>query len=93
MASEFIEGLKRAVIDYDSEAAADWAQKAVVSEVAPIKALEALTEAIRYVGDRFGEGELWLPDLVGAAEAVQAAMPLIEAELSRTPGLSDSRRV
>jgi methanogenic corrinoid protein MtbC1 len=54
VASEVIEGLKRAVIDYDSEAALNWAQKAVVSGVAPIKALEVLTEAIRHVGDRFG---------------------------------------
>jgi len=91
--SEVIEGLKRAVIDYDSEAALNWAQKAVASEVAPVKALDALTEGIRYVGDRFGQGELWLPDLVGAAEAMQAAMPVIEAELSRTGIKRQSRGV
>jgi methanogenic corrinoid protein MtbC1 len=93
VASEVIEGLKRAVIDYDSEAAVNWAQKAIVSEVAPIRALEALTEAIRYVGDRFGDGELWLPDLVGAAEAMQSAMPIIEAELSRTGVKRESQGV
>ena len=56
MTSEVIEVLKRAVIGYDSEAALNWAQKAVAAEVAPIKALDALTEGIRYVGDRFGQG-------------------------------------
>jgi corrinoid protein of di/trimethylamine methyltransferase len=84
MALEVIEGLKRAVIEYDAEGAAGWARKAVAEGVAPVKAMEALTEAIRQVGDRFGKGELWLPDLVGAADAMQAAMPIIEEELKKT---------
>ncbi len=84
MALELIEGLKSAVIEYDAEGAADWARKAVAEGVAPVKAVEALTEAIRQVGGRFGRGELWLPDLVGAADAMQAAMPIIEEELKKT---------
>jgi len=83
MATEIIENLKRAVIEYDGQSAASWAQKAVEEKVEPLKMLEALTGAIRQVGDRFGKGELWLPDLVGAADAMQAAMPIVEAELGR----------
>jgi corrinoid protein of di/trimethylamine methyltransferase len=90
MAFEVIEGLKRAVIEYDSEGAAGWARRAVVEGVAPIKAMEALTEAIRQVGDRFGKGELWLPDLVGAADAMQAAIPIIEEELKKTGAKRES---
>jgi len=86
MALEVIESLKRAVIEFDAEGAAGWARKAVAEGVAPVKAMEALTEAIRQVGDRFGKGELWLPDLVGAADAMQAAMPVIEEELKKTGG-------
>jgi len=93
MASEIIEGLKQAVINYDSQAAATFAKKAAVARVAPIKALEALTEAIKQVGDRFGAGELWLPDLVGAADAMQAAMPIIEEELSRAGVKRESQGV
>jgi len=55
----------------------------VEEKVDPIKALDAMTESIRQVGDRFGKGELWLPDLVGAADAMQAAMPIIEEEFKR----------
>jgi corrinoid protein of di/trimethylamine methyltransferase len=90
MALEVIEGLKRAVIEYDAEGAAGWARKAVAEGVAPLKAMEALTEAIRQVGDRFGKGELWLPDLVGAADAMQAAMPVIEEELKKTGAKRES---
>jgi corrinoid protein of di/trimethylamine methyltransferase len=84
MGLETLENLKRAVIEYDTEGAASWAREIVKKKVEPIKALDALTETIRQVGDRFGRGELWLPDLVGAAEAMQAAMPILEEELKKT---------
>jgi len=84
MIVETLENLKRAVIECDAEAAANWARKAVETKIDPLKAADALTEAIRQVGDRFGRGELWLPDLVGAADAMQAAMPILEEELKRT---------
>jgi methylmalonyl-CoA mutase cobalamin-binding domain/chain len=83
MEAEVLEGLKKAVVEYDSGAAANWAQKAVEEKVDPIKALGALTEAIRQVGDGFGRGDLWLPDLVGAADALQSAMPILEEEIKR----------
>ena len=84
MAVETLENLKRAIIEYDAEAAADWARKALNNKVAPITAMNAVTEAVREVGDRFGKGELWLPDLVGAADAMQAAMHILEAEIKRS---------
>ena len=84
MALETLENLKRAVVEYDTEGAASWAKKVVEEKVDPVTALDALTETIKQVGDRFGRGELWLPDLVGAADAMQAAMPIIEEELKKT---------
>ena len=84
MALETLENLKRAVVEYDTEGAASWARKAVEAKVDPVKALDTLTEAIRQVGDGFGRGDLWLPDLVGAADAMQAATPILEEELQRT---------
>ena len=83
MAVEIIENLKKAVLEYDAQGAALWATKAVEEKVDPIKALDALTEAVRRVGDGFGRGELWLPDLVGAADAMKSAMPIIEKEIRR----------
>ena len=83
MESEILEGLKRAVLEYDGEGAADWARKAVEEKMDPLEALDALTGAIRQVGEGFGKGELWLPDLVGAADAMKKAMPIVEEEISR----------
>jgi methanogenic corrinoid protein MtbC1 len=83
MEVEILENLKKSVLDYDSKGAANWARKAVEEKVDPINALDAMKKAISQVGDGFGKGELWLPDLVGAADAMTAATPIIEEEIKR----------
>jgi len=84
MEAEILENLGKAVKDYDTAGAARWATTAMENEIDPLKALDVLTEAIREVGDAFGAEECFLPELVGAAEALQAAMPIIEEELHAT---------
>jgi methanogenic corrinoid protein MtbC1 len=76
-----LENLAKAIHDYDLQAAVRWAEAAREQEIDPLKALDALTLAIREVGDAFGAGECFLPELVSAAEAMQAAMPIIETQL------------
>ena len=82
-ASEILHGLGQAVFDYDPEAAADWARQAVTEKLDPLVALAALTDAIRQVGDGFARCDLFLPDLVGAADALQSAMPIVEEAIRR----------
>lgn len=84
--TEILEKLKKAVIEYDGEAAASWARNALEEGIDPIKALDALTEALKQVGDGYGRGELWLPDLVGAASAMTSATPIIEEGIKATGG-------
>ncbi len=81
--NEILESLKKAITEYDSQRAATLAKEVVEKQIDPMAALDAMTEAIRHVGDGFGKGELWLPDLVGAADAMSTAMPIIEEELER----------
>ena len=49
----------------------------------PILAANALTEAIREVGDAFGNGELFLPDLVCASEVLKKAFPVINEAIEK----------
>ncbi len=88
MGVEVLENLKKAILGYDRQGAASLARKAVQEKIDPIEALEAMTAGIRQVGDGFGKGELWLPELVGAAAAMEAAAPIIEEEIQRL----DARR-
>ena len=80
---EILENLGRAVLEYDNVRAEHWARKAVEAKTDPIKAMDALTKVIRQVGDGFGKGELWLPELIGAAGAMMSAMPIIDEEIRR----------
>lgn len=81
MKNEVLEKLYQAVIDLDPDAAKHWAEVAVKEGVDPVKSFDAMTRAISKIGDDFETGELWLPDLVGAADAMQAAMPVVEQAL------------
>lgn len=83
MSIEVLENLKKAIMEYDSEGAANWARQAVEEKVDPVEALDAMTVAIRRVGNGFGRGEFWLPDLIGAADAMSAATPILEEEIKR----------
>jgi len=88
--NEILEGLRKAIKEYDNEKAASLAKRAVEEKLDPLRVLDAMTVAIREVGDAFGRGDLWLPDLVGAADAMQAAMPIIEEEIKRTGAKRES---
>jgi corrinoid protein of di/trimethylamine methyltransferase len=79
MSTEILDNLAKSVQEFDQEGAAKWAQEAMDEGVEPLVALETLTVTIREIGDAFGRGECFLPELVGAADAMQAGMPIIEA--------------
>jgi len=83
MAENLLDALKRIVVEFDIDNAEATAKKATSQGVNPLKAAEALTEGIREVGDRFGTGELFLPDLVCASEVVKNALPVITSELEK----------
>lgn len=84
MKAEILQNLRIAVDQYDAEAAARWASEAINQGVDPTEALDALTEAIRLVGDEYAVGERFLPELVGAASALQAALPTLEQALKES---------
>jgi trimethylamine corrinoid protein len=84
MEDEVFEKLKQAVRNYDKVGAAEWAQTVIEENLDPLKAFETMTEAIREVGEGFGKGELFLPELVGAADAMQSATPILTREIKKS---------
>ncbi len=78
METEILTRLRKAVLEYNLEDAEKWAKKAVDEKTDPITIMDALVETIRQVGDGFAKGDLFLPDLVGAADALQKATPVVE---------------
>jgi len=76
--------LRRTVLSYDVEGARLAAKKAVEVGVDPLRAIEdGLAQGIREVGDKFGKGEIFLLELVMAAQAMNSALEVLEPELKR----------
>ncbi len=78
-----LEQLKSMVLDFDINNAEKAAKDAIGAGVDPIEAANALTDGIQIVGDKFGSGELFLPDLVCASEVLKKAFPVINAEIEK----------
>lgn len=77
--ADAITRLKDAVINYEMETIADLAKQALKDGVDPLAAIEkGLAEGIKTVGEKFGKGEIFLPELVMGAEAMKAALAVLE---------------
>ncbi len=85
--ADYIQRLKDLVTEYDIDNAEAVAKEAILNGTDPIAASAALTDAIREVGDAFGRGDLFLPDLVCASEVLKKAFPVINEAIDKK-GLS-----
>ena len=75
---EIIEDLRKAVLTYNRDLATKVAEEALSSGVDPLKAIEeGLAKGIKEIGDKFGT-ELFLTDLMMAADAMKAGMTVLE---------------
>ncbi len=78
------EALQQAVVDGDPPEAKRLAQQAIVENADPLLALEeGLGKGIKTVGDAFGSGEMFLPDLIIAAKAMKEGTDVLVEELRR----------
>lgn len=76
--------LRLSVIDGDPEEAAAAAALVIENSLDPIEAIEkGLSSGLNAVGEGFGDGELFLMDLMGAAEAMKAGIEVLQPELEK----------
>jgi len=84
MSDELFAAMRQAVIDGDAPTAATLAQQALDDGVPPLDAIDnGLVPGLSLVGEQFAEGELFLPDMMLAARAMQKAMDVLEPELQK----------
>lgn len=77
-----LEEARQAIIDCDSEKAAEIATKALQSGIEPYTIIsEGFIPGITKVGELFDRGELFLPELILAAEAMKVATSLCTAQV------------
>ena len=84
MSDELFAQMKQTVIDGEAEEAAALAQKGLDAGLAPGDILdEGFVKGIEEVGDLFARGEFFLPELVQGAEAMKAAVAVLDPELAK----------
>ena len=74
-----LDELQQAVIEGDAEGAKATAQKCMEAGIPPLETVEyGLRDGLKIVGDRFEKLELFLPDMILAAEAGNEVMKVLE---------------
>lgn len=83
MSEEMFKKLAQAVIDGEPEDAALLAKQALDDGTDPLACItNGLTKGIRKVGDLFATGEYYLPELIIGADAMKAALDILEPALT-----------
>lgn len=80
------EELRKAILEGDESGAANIANDLVQAGSGIEGAVETAVETIRTVGDRFGAGEIFLPEMVLAADAMLAFMNIVSPYLQTAAG-------
>lgn len=82
--NSILEKLENAVIQFDEKAAIQAANEALEAGVDPLEAIDkGLRRGITFVGQKFEEGEMFLPHLVMAADVLAAASQVLEKGIPR----------
>jgi len=72
----------QSVLEGMPDRAAELAQQALAERMEPLDAVnQGFAVGITSAGEQFGRGELFLPDLLACAEAMKAAMKILEPEM------------
>lgn len=72
------ESLKRSVEEFEPEKAKEVAKELLKAQVDPLKVInEVLSPTMEKIGDKFDKMEIFLPELMGAAEVMQAATSIL----------------
>jgi len=74
--------LEEAIIEFDADKAKAIARKGVATGLDPVEMInQGIRQALELMGERFSAGNVFLPELMLAAEAADAAVGILEPEL------------
>jgi corrinoid protein of di/trimethylamine methyltransferase len=84
MTDTALAAMRQAVVDGDAHAAEAAAQAAIAAGIPPLVAIdEGFMPGMKEVGAAFAAGDLFLPDMMLAARAMQRALSVLEPELQK----------
>ncbi len=92
MHEETFQGMRQSILDGAPDHASELAQRSLRLGIAPLDSINfGYVPGMNAVGELYGTGQMFLPDLMASSEAMAAAMSVLEAELRRTGGERDMR--
>ena len=84
MSKELFEAMTQSILDGEPEIAEDLARKAIDQGIDPLEAInQGFVAGVNFVGEQFACGEMFLPELVAAGEAMKAAVAVLEPEMAK----------
>lgn len=84
MNEDLFQAMARSIIEGEAEEAERLARMAIEQNIEPVEAInKGYVVGLDEVGEQFGCGDMFLPDLVQAAEAMKAAVAVLEPEMAR----------
>jgi trimethylamine corrinoid protein len=84
VSQEILSRMRQSIVDGAPQHAAALAQESLQSGIEPLAAINGgYIPGMSHVGEQFGCRTLFLPDVMAAAEAMKAAMAVLEPEIQR----------
>jgi methanogenic corrinoid protein MtbC1 len=84
MPDDYFSAMRQNIIEGAPDTASGLAKEALASGVPPIDAIDdGFVPGMHDVGQQFARGQMFLPDMMASAEAMRAAMAVLDAELKR----------
>jgi corrinoid protein of di/trimethylamine methyltransferase len=84
MSEELFQAMRQSIIDGAPETARGLAETGLQQGIAPLAAIHVgYMPGMSHVGEQFAQRRMFLPDMVASAEAMKAAMAVLEPELKR----------
>src|ERR1700751_4876887 len=76
--------MRQSIIDGAPDTASSLAQQALAAGTAPLDAIHnGYVPGMHDVGEQFARGQMFLPDMMASAEAMRAAMSILDPELRK----------
>lgn len=87
MRQEELCAMRQSIIDGAPDTAVSLAQQALDAGIPPLDAInDGFVPGMHAVGEQFAQARMFLPDMMASAEAMRAAMAVLEPELRRQGG-------
>ncbi len=84
MPNDTLSAMRQSIIDGAPDTASSLAEQGLAAGMAPIEAINnGYVPGMHDVGEQFARGQMFLPDMMASAEAMRAAMSVLDPELKK----------